>query len=80
MEKQLEVRMHECHFEAPAPPPGPACGGLCYKFMKNLLLALTVLGKAPDIDRTILSTLITATIVMTELAHLLKLLVNDQMG
>lgn len=45
MEKQVEVRMHECHFEAPAPPPGPACGGLCNKFMKNLLLALTVLGK-----------------------------------
>ncbi|KAG7315209.1 hypothetical protein KOW79_021297 [Hemibagrus wyckioides] len=44
MEKQVEVRMHECHFEAPAPPPGPACGGLCNKFMKNLLLALTVLG------------------------------------
>lgn len=48
MEKQVEVRMHECHFEAPAPPPGPACGGLWNKFMKNLLLALTVLGKTPS--------------------------------
>ncbi|KAK3527968.1 hypothetical protein QTP86_013083 [Hemibagrus guttatus] len=44
MEKQVEVRMHECHFEAPAPPPGPACGSLCNKFTKNLLLALTILG------------------------------------
>ncbi|TSK20013.1 Excitatory amino acid transporter 2 [Bagarius yarrelli] len=44
MEKQVEVRMHECHFAAPAPLPEPTCGGLCNKFMKNLLLALTVLG------------------------------------
>ncbi|XP_060768024.1 excitatory amino acid transporter 2a [Neoarius graeffei] len=44
MEKQVEVRIHECQFEAPAPSPGPACGGLCNKFMKNLLLALTILG------------------------------------
>ncbi|KAF5906580.1 inactive serine protease PAMR1-like isoform X1, partial [Clarias magur] len=44
MEKQVKVRMDECPFEDPAPPSGPACGGLCNKFMKNLLLALTVLG------------------------------------
>ncbi|KAK2819763.1 hypothetical protein Q7C36_021409 [Tachysurus vachellii] len=44
MEKPVEVRMHECNFEAPASPPGPACGGFFNKFMKNLLLALTILG------------------------------------
>ncbi|XP_049326936.1 excitatory amino acid transporter 2-like [Astyanax mexicanus] len=44
MHKQVEVRMHESELEPPVPPPEPACGGICDKLMKHLLLTLTVLG------------------------------------
>ncbi|KAK1802252.1 hypothetical protein P4O66_021921, partial [Electrophorus voltai] len=44
MQKQVEVRLHEPNFEDPLPPPEPVCGGICDRFMKNLLLTLTVFG------------------------------------
>lgn len=37
--------MHESDLEPPVPSPEPACGGICDKLMKNLLLTLTILGK-----------------------------------
>ncbi|MBN3300878.1 EAA2 protein, partial [Amia calva] len=44
MPKQVEVRMHESHLEPMDPPSQPACGGICQKLARNMLLTLTVLG------------------------------------
>lgn len=45
MQKQVEVRMDESHLEPTVDTPESACGGLCDKIMKNMVLTLTILGK-----------------------------------
>lgn len=45
MQKQVEVRMDESHLEPIVDTPESACGGLCDKIMKNMVLTLTILGK-----------------------------------
>lgn len=45
MQKQVEVKMHENHLEPMVDTPESACGGLCDKIMKNMVLTLTILGK-----------------------------------
>uniref|UniRef100_A0A673BUR6 Amino acid transporter n=1 Tax=Sphaeramia orbicularis TaxID=375764 RepID=A0A673BUR6_9TELE len=44
MQKQVEVRMDESHLEPIVDSSESACGSLCDKIMKNMVLTLTILG------------------------------------
>lgn len=44
MQKQVEVRMDENQLEPSVDGSESACGGLCGKVMKNMVLTLTILG------------------------------------
>ncbi|XP_070816720.1 excitatory amino acid transporter 2-like isoform X1 [Chaetodon trifascialis] len=44
MQKQVEVRMDESHLEPSVESTESACGSVCDKIMKNMVLTLTILG------------------------------------